>query len=200
MGVVVGGRGSKISELQLSGNPDHVHTIIQEAGPDGRRRMKCQLVVDYVFLFLYWLTFVGLAILIARRGGAGYESVAFLSLVAASLTSLLDVLENVRTEGVLALSRPGDQVRLQPVEHLRRTSLFKWAASATTVALLSVAFLPGATSLVLLGAGFLVLAAICLLGLRWNGWIRVYLLLFFALGGVIAVWFTFWSGGVVNRL
>jgi hypothetical protein len=199
-GAVLGGRGSKIGPLQLSGDPEQVRTVVQGADAGGLRKMKRQLAVDYAFLFFYWLTFVGLAIVIARRGGATYKSVAFISILAATLTALLDVLENIRTRGVLALSRPGDQVRLQLVEHLRRTSLLKWFASAATVALLSVAFLPGESRLVGLGIAFLVVAGIGFAGVRWNRLIFPYLGLFFLLGAVITAWFTFWPEDVVAHL
>jgi hypothetical protein len=200
VGVAVAGRGSKLGALQLSGDPEEVRAIVQDGEAGANRRMERQLVVDYAFLFCYWLTFIALAIVLARRGGFGYRVVAFVAVLAATLTALLDVLENLRTRGVLTLSRPGDQVRLQPVKHLRRTSLLKWSASAATLALLSIAFLPGESGLMLLGFAFLIIAAIGFAGLRWNRLIQLYLGLFFVLGIAIAVWFTFWSSDVVVHL
>ena len=197
--VVVAGFASKLSALQLSGDPEQVRALVQ-GPPAPVRRMKRQLLADYAFIACYWLTFVALAILLARRGGAGYRIAAFAALLAATATALLDLLENVRTTGVLALSRPGDQVRLQPVMHLRRTSLLKWCASASTLALLAIAFLPGHSRLLLLGLALLVIAAIGFAAVWQNRLIQLYMGLFFLLGVVIAVWFTFWPGDVISHL
>jgi hypothetical protein len=198
--IAVAGRGSKLGELQLSGDPDQVRGIVQGGEIGANQKMERQLLVDYVFLLCYWLTFVALAILLARRGGSGFKIVGFIAAFAATVTALLDMLENVRTRGVLALSRPGDQVRVQPVKHLRRTSLLKWSASAVTLALLSIAFLPGESRLLLLGIAFLVVAVIGVAGVWSNQLIQLYLGLFFLLGAVIAFWFTFWPSDVMAHL
>lgn len=205
--VAVAGASSKLSELQLSGDPQWVQMFVQ-GKPAAVARMKRQLRADYGFIVCYWLAFVALAILLARRGGAGYRIAGFAALLAASTTALLDLLENLRTSGVLALSRPGDQVRLQPVVHLRRTSLLKWGASASTLALLSIAFIPGRSWLLALGITTLVVAAVGFLAqwqnrliTQWqNRLIKVYMGLFLLLAAVIAVWFTGWPGDVVGQL
>jgi hypothetical protein len=198
--VAVAGLGPQLSALQLSGDPERVRQIVQQGPAGANERMKRQLLLDYGFIACYWLTFVALAILLARRGGAGYRIAAFLAVLAATATALLDLVENVRTTGVLALSRPGDQVRLQPVVHLRRTSLLKWCASASTLTLLSIAFLSGHSRLLLLGLAVLAIAALGFAALWQNRLIQLYMGLFFLLGVVIAVWFTVWPGDVVSHL
>jgi hypothetical protein len=199
-GLVFGAlRAPRMSKLQLSGDPEQVADIVQ-GNPRAVRRLQHQLVADYVFIFCYWLTFIGLAVAIARRGGTAYSVVGLIVALAGSLTALLDVVENVRTRGVLALTRPGDQVRRQPVAHLRLSSLAKWGASALTVALLAILFLPGQGRLFWLGFACLAVAAIGLAGLRWNRLIAPFFLGFFALGAVIAVSFTFFADGVLERL
>ena len=188
-----------LGDLQLSGSPDRVEAIVQ--GPPAQvERLKRQLLVDYGFIALYWPALVLLAIAIARRGGAGYNLVGLLAALAASATALLDVVENIRTRGLLALTRPRDQVRRQPVVHLRETSRAKWAASSATVALLSVFFLPGNGALRLLGIAFL---AVALLGFvsAWKAkLIPAYLFAYLVLGAVLAAWFTVSPGGVLSRL
>jgi len=76
----------------------------------------------------------------------------------------------------------------------------KWCASASTLALLSIAFLPGHSRLLLLGLALLVIAAIGFAALWQNRLIQLYMGLFFLLGVVIAVWFTFWPGDVISHL
>ena len=192
-------RRPRLSELQLSGDPMRVKGVVQ-GDPQRVRRLEQQLLTDYGFIACYWLTFVGLAIAIARRGGAAYDVAGLLAVVATSATALLDVVENVRTRGLLALDRPSDQVRRQPVVHLRRTALAKWAASAVTLALLAVLFLPGHGLVLVLGAVFLAVAGLGLLAVLWNRLIALYLLGFLVLGGVVAVAFTIVPRDVLDRL
>lgn len=186
-------------ELQLSGDPEQVRNIVQH---NDRRvaELRRQLLADYVFIAFYWLTFIGLSVAIARRGGFVNEAVGLLAAFAASITALLDAVENLRTRGMLALTRPSDQVRRQPVVHLRRTALTKWGASAVTLAILAVLFLRGDGRLVWLGVAFLVVAALGALGVFWNRLIVPYFLGFFALGAVLAVTLTFFAAGVMERL
>lgn len=185
-------------ELQLSGDPDKVKQLVTQ--PNVVRRLRRQLLADYVFITFYWLTFIGLSIATARREGAWYEAVGLLAAFAASLTAVLDVIENLRSRGMLALTRPSDQVRRQPVVHLRRTSLLKWAASAVTLAVLAVFFLAGHNRIVWLGFAFVAVAAVGAAGIRWNRLLSVFMIGFVALGGVVAVTFTFCAGGVLSRL
>jgi hypothetical protein len=188
-----------LGDLQLSGDPDTVKNIVQ--GPPAQvARLKLQLLVDYAFIALYWPALVLLAIAIVRRGGAGYDVAGLVAALAASATALLDVVENIRTRGLLALTRPRDQVRRQPVVHLRGTSRAKWAASSVTVALLSVFFLPGEGWLLVLGIAFLVVALLGLLGTLKTKLVTAYLLAYLVLGAALATWFTINPDSVLSRL
>jgi hypothetical protein len=190
-----------MTTVQLSGDPAVVAGIVQ--GDENRRaveRLRTQLLVDYLFIAFYWLTYLGLAVAIARRGGAGWNVLGLLAALLASGTALLDVTENVRTRGVLALTRPGDQVRRQPVVHLRLTSLAKWAASAATVAVLSLLFLPGRGFVFWLGIAFLAAALVGFAALYWNRLVPLYFFGFCAVGVAVAVSFTFATDQVLQRL
>jgi hypothetical protein len=192
-------RRPRLMEIQLATDPERVKAIVQGGGP-AVDRLRRQLLADYAFIVCYWLTFVVIAVAIARSGGALYDILGLLAAFAATITALLDVVENVRTRGLLALTRPGDQVRRQPVEHLRSTSLAKWTASAITLALLATLFLPGRGRVLALGLAFLGLAAVGLLASRVPKLINLYFGCFLLLGGLLAVVLTGFPGAVLERL
>jgi hypothetical protein len=196
--LIAGGLRPGLAALQLGGDPVEASKIVRDA--DRRRRIRRQLWFDYGFILAYWLTFLGLAVVLARRGSFLYDIVAIAAAFAATVTALLDVLENVRTGALLSLSRPGDQIRIQPVEHLQRTALAKWLASAVTIALLALVFLPGDTALLLLGLGFLLAALLGAAGMARRFFLAFYLLAFFVLGVIVAISFTFLPSDVLERL
>jgi hypothetical protein len=193
-----GGLRSGLFALQLGGEPGQISIIVHDA--DRRRRIRRQLWFDYGFIFAYWLTFVGLAVVLARRGSLAYDIVGLAAAFAATATALLDVLENVRTSALLSLSRPGDQIRIQPVEHLQRTALAKWLASAVTIALLALVFLPGDTRLLLLGLGFLLAAPLGAAAMAQRFFLYVYIGLFFVLALIVTFSFIVYPSGVLDRL
>jgi hypothetical protein len=196
---VAAGRKARLQEIQLATDPEKVKTIVQE-NPQRVKRLRLALLFDYGFLALYWLTFLWMSVALSRRDGRIYDLVGVVAAFAATATAALDVLENVRTRGILALSRPSDQVRREPVAHLRRTSLAKWLASALTLGLLAVLFLPGDDWVLYLGFAFLAVAVVGLLSVFWTRLIPLYFLAFFAIGATVAVAFTFWAGSFVEHL
>jgi hypothetical protein len=202
VGIVAGalaGRKARLLEVQLASDPEQVRKIVQ--GDAGRvKRLERALLGDYGFLTLYWLTYLAIGIAISRREGKLYDFLGLATALAATATAALDVVENVRTRGLLALSRPSDQVRRQPVEHLRQTALAKWRASAVTLALVSALFLPGDDWIMYLGIAVLAVAAFGLGAALWGRLISVSFLVFCAVGGTIAVIFTFFTDSVLRHL
>jgi hypothetical protein len=198
-GLVSGLRSGRLLELQLAHDPELVRTIVQQ-NPSRVRRLRRGLLVDYGFLVLYWLTFVAIAVAISRREGKLYDLIGVATALAATATAALDVVENIRTRGLLSLSRPSDQVRRQPVEHLRRTSLAKWFASAATLALVALLFLPGGGWVFYFGIALLCVAAFGAFVALRSTLVSVYFLLFFAVGVAIAAAFTFSAESVVRHL
>jgi len=192
-------RRPRMMEIQLATDPERVKTIVRGGG-QAVARLRRQLLADYAFILCYWLTYVTIAVAIARSGGALYDILGLLAAFAASVTALLDLVENVRTRGLLALTRPGDQVRAQPVAHLRRTSLAKWAASAVTLALISALFVPGEGRVFALGIPFLALAAVGLVATRVPRLLNLYFGCVFLLGGLLAVVLTGYPAAVLERL
>jgi hypothetical protein len=198
-GVVSGLREGRLIELQLADDPEQVRRIVQQS-PGRVQRLRLGLLVDYGFLALYWLTFVAIAVAISRRDGKIYDLVGVATALAATATAALDVVENVRTRGLLSLTRPSDQVRRQPVEHLRRTSLAKWFASAVTLGLVALLFLPGEDWVFYFGIALLCVSAFGVFVALRNTLVGVYFLLFFAAGVAIAAAFILSADSVVRHL
>jgi hypothetical protein len=196
---VVAGPNARLLEIQLATDPEQVRRLVQEE-PQRVKRLKRALFLDYGFLALYWLTFLGMAVAISRRDGKLYDLLGVVTALTATATAVLDVVENVRTQGVLSLSRPSDQVRRQPVAHLRRTSLAKWLVSALTLAFLSVLFLPGEGWVLYLGIAFLAVAAFGLQAVLRQSLMSVYFLAFCVIGVTVAVIFTFSTDSVLRHL
>jgi hypothetical protein len=198
LSVIAGVISSGLDVIQLGGDPAKVRTVVHDERK--RRRIRRHLWLDYGFILSYWLTFVGLAVVLARLGGFGYDIAALAAAFAATVTALLDVLEDLRTNALLALARPGDQIRVQPVEHLQRTALAKWLASGVTIALLSLVFVRANDALQLLGIAFLLVAVLAAAAVAKRVLLIPYLLAFFALGLTVAFTFTFYASDVLDRL
>jgi hypothetical protein len=194
--VLAAGLKGQLAGVQLGRDPARVRALILD--PARHAAMRRGLSVDFAFLASYWLAFVALAILLAHRGTWGYVLGAAAAL-AASLTALLDVTENVRTFGVLARNRAGDVLAVPQLEELRRVSLGKWAASALTVALLSATFVHHSRVL-WIAIALLVLAAVGLAGLAWNLLLRLFMLGLAVAGGFLAVLFLGWPETIVRGL
>jgi hypothetical protein len=194
---VVGGRLANFSAIQLGTETTVVGKLV--ADPKRRKALRRGLWADFGFLLVYWLAFVAAAILLAHRGHYWGRWVGAVVVLAASATALLDVVENVRTLGVLARNRAGDVLPLMQLRELRHASLAKWAASATTVGLLSTLFFQHSW-IAWLGIALVALAAIGFVGLLWNPLIRVYMLGVAVVCGVAAVVFLFSPGTLIGGL
>jgi hypothetical protein len=170
--VAAGIRGARLGDIQLGTDPAQVRQLVVDAKV--RNAANRAIAVDYVFLTAYWAAFVALAALLGRRGGL-WLVVGGLAAATATATATLDVVENLRTSGILALHHPGDTLGQGRLDALRHVSLLKWAASATTVTLLAGVFAQRDTVAVVAFV-LLVLAAIGYAGLARHGLIEVYLL------------------------
>jgi hypothetical protein len=183
--VLVSGLKGRLLQVQLGRDLATVQTIVLDG--DRRRAMRRGLYVDFAFLASYWLAFTGLAVLLAHRDG-WWRAAAAAAALGAAATMVLDILENIRTFGVLARNRAGDVLTRMQLQELRRSSLSKWGASAVTVALLALLFLH--TGRVFwIGVALLVLAAIGVVGLFWNALLGLFMLGLAGAAGFLAVLF-----------
>ena len=196
LSVAAGGMRARLLEIQLGNHPDHVHDLILARG----RRSAAQrsLRIDYGFIAAYWLTFTELAVLLAHRHG-WWIALGLAAAFASTLTAATDVVENIRTSGVLALDAPGSRLTQVQLDELRRASLAKWAAAALTVALLAGLFAqrgwPAGVAV-----AFLALAAVGAAGLWWRRLIPLFFLGVFAAAAFVAVLFLIWPETVVESL
>jgi hypothetical protein len=192
-------RRPRMMDIQLATDPAQVDAIVQRGG-QAVARLRRQLLADYAFIVCYWLTYLAMAVAITRRDSARYDILGLLAALAASVPTLLDVAENVRTHRLLALTDPGEQVRVQPLAQLRRTALAKWAASALTLALLSTLFLPGDGPVFALGLVFLALPALGLTATRLPRLLNLYFGCVFLLGVLLAIVLAGFPAAVLKRL
>lgn len=195
-GVVGALLGGRLAPIQLGRDTAVVDELVGDAAR--RRALRRGLWIDFGFLTAYWLAFVTVAVLLAHRGHWG-RWVGAAALLAATATTLLDATENMRTFGVLARHRSADVLPVMQLRELRRTSLAKWAVSATTVALLATLFLQHGW-IHWLAVALLALAAIGVAGLVWNPLVQLYMLGVGAASAVIAVVFLGWPDVVLRGL
>jgi hypothetical protein len=162
---LAGTRGARLTEIQLGTDPVKVQQLVADSAV--RNAANRAIAIDYYFLAAYWAAFVALAALLGRRGGL-WLVVAALAAVAATATATLDITENLRTSDVLGLYQAGSQLGQRQLDALRHVSLFKWAASATTVTLLAWVFAQR-DWVAVLTVLLLVVAGVGFAGLRWHG-------------------------------
>jgi hypothetical protein len=176
--------------------------MLQQLPPEGPKRLRNQLAFDYAFLGCYWFVFIGLAMLLARRGGIGFDLPALGIALGGTATAVVDVLENLRTAGLVSSAGPDPHVRLQPIRHLRATSRLKWILSSSTLALVAVLFFAGSGWAVMVGVALLLTAGIGVIAAATGSamLIKGYLLLFLLFGAVVAVWLTGWPANAYFHL
>jgi ABC-type Fe3+-siderophore transport system permease subunit len=181
--VLAGIRGAQLTDIQLGTNPAHVQRLVSDSTV--RHAANRAIAIDYFFIAAYWAAFVALAALLRRRAGV-WAAIAVLAAATATATAALDVVENVRTSGVLALYRPDSHLGQKQLDALRHVSLAKWATAATTVTLLAGLFAPR-SKIAAVGLAMLVVAGIGFAGVLFHPLIEVYLVGVGVMASVIAV-------------
>jgi hypothetical protein len=169
---LAGTRAARLTEIQLGTDPIKVQQLVADSAV--RSAANRAIAIDYFFVGAYWAAFVALAALLGRRGGL-WLVVAALAAITATATATLDIIENFRTSEVLGLYQAGSQLGQKQLDALRHVSLFKWAASATTVTLLACVFVQR-DWVAVLAVLLLIVAGIGFAGLHRHGLIQGYLL------------------------
>jgi hypothetical protein len=193
VGAALASAGADFGAVQLGSDPATVSAIVR--APTKRRALRRGLWIDYGFVAAYWLAFVALAVLLAHRGGWG-RWVGALAVLAATGTALLDVIENIRTFGVLARHRTGDVLPLMQLRELRRAARSKWAAAALTFALAAPLFVQHGR-IVWIAVALIALALVGLAGLLWRPLLVVFMVGVVLLAGAIGVLFLVWPHAVL---
>jgi len=193
--VVVAGRDARLVDIQLGTDVGKVQTLIDDA--DVRLAVRRSIAADWFFIAAYVATFVVLGVVLVRRGGA-WSAVGAVAIATAVAAGVLDVLENVRTLGVLRHAGSGGPLAQHTLDALRHASLAKWGACATTVGLLAGVFLvrgwPAA-----IGIALIAIALIGLCGLHWHGLIPLYFMCAFVATIAIAVILLAWPSSLASR-
>lgn len=192
MGILTG--NAQLTKIQLEADPAVVAAVRSDADKLDAARLALHL--DFVLLTLYGLTFALLGVLLTRRGGRWWSSIAGAAVIAgAVLTGVCDVVENVRTLRLLP-AHGMDAVTQSALDALRNVSYAKWAASALTVTLITLLFVGRDRARIVIALRF-VTGAAALLGVA--GVIaqsRVTLQVYFTLLGlmlpVVGVLFAGW--------
>jgi hypothetical protein len=128
-------------------------------GPGDARREEARaaLLADFGFIVGYWAVFAALSGLLAARG---FSAAVWLGAIAgevATITAVLDVVENVETLRVLRLQSGADPWRGR---RMRGASLAKWFCAFLTGAFLSVIFLQHGGWQVVIGVALLLAGAL----------------------------------------
>jgi len=192
--VAAGGRNAGLVEIQLGTDADHVQELL--ANRARVRAARRAIEIDYAFIAAYLAAFVTLAVVLLRRGdwwaGLGVAAAA-----AALATAALDLIENVRTTGVLGYGPMGQPLPQAKLDALRAVSLAKWAASALTIALLGAIFVQPRW-LAGIAVAFLGIALIGFVGLFRHALIQPFFMGVFAATVFIAVFFLAWPESVTR--
>jgi hypothetical protein len=200
VGVMVAVAGNtSLTKVQLEADPGAVEAV--RADPAALDDARATLHLDFVLLTLYGATFVLLGLLVARRGGRGYAVAGGAAIAGALATCVCDAVENVRTLRLLPASGEGAFTQAA-LDALQTVSYAKWALSALTVALLTLAFTGRRRAWLVQGlaGGTAVAAAVGLAGVlaRSRGAISTYFLLVGVVELVAAVLLTFWPGSYLR--
>ena len=194
--LLAGTRAAQLTDIQLGTDPQHVQQLVSNSTV--RRAANRAIAIDYFFLAAYWAAFIALATLLGRRGGI-WVAVAVLAAATATATATLDIVENVRTSGVLALYQPGSYLGQKQLDALRHVSLIKWATAATTVTLLAGLFAQR-SRIAVIALLLLVVAGVGFVGISRHGWIQAYLIGVGLMTFIIAIVLLVWPAAATRRI
>jgi len=134
-----GSQSNRILLVELGSDAASLNLAVQDSGKNDRegishniRMVVRNTYMDFVFILLYWLTFVGLAYL---AGLLGQRVLAICSTLCISFAALADVLENHSILIAMGVSPFTDPVAVDISEY----SQFKWAFFFLATVLLGLA-------------------------------------------------------------
>jgi hypothetical protein len=134
-----GGAKAGLMDLQLATDPEAARAGIPKGDDPRREVLQRVLRIDFAFIVAYWFALGALAILLAQRGDL-FIPLGAVAMVLVTGSALLDAVENVRTLGMLSLTRGQDQLRPEVLDGVRSASLSKWALGFLATAALSALF------------------------------------------------------------
>lgn len=153
----------QLTKIQLEAEPAAVIDVRMDADKLDASRLALHL--DFLLLVLYGASFVLLGVLLrGRRHRGRWFSIAGAAVVAgAVITCVCDVVENIRTLRLIPADGTGE-ISETALDALRTVSYTKWAASALTVAIITLLFVGRERSRIIIAMA-VVTGAAALLGL-----------------------------------
>lgn len=191
--------------MEFADSDAALHRIIGKPGTADpvaiqlREQLLQGIRFDYGFIVLYTALFIGLALVLAQRGGGWAPWVAGAAILTALAAAGFDVMENARMTRVLqAVSLAGQDVA--------SAGFLKWLFSFITLALLSFAFFGHGGWATAAGVTCLVIATLGITGLAMirSGVHRIwpvevaFLLMMFVLLPLVACTLTFARNAYTN--
>lgn len=127
---------------------------------DVRNQIRQGLSGDYVFIAMYWLLFVGMSALLAKRSHAGAVWAGVVAAAFATSAAIFDVVENLRTAALL------NAVKIQPelVDRIAWAGFGKWLLISLSTLVLSLVFVRR-DWLILLASLYALIGVTCIYGL-----------------------------------
>lgn len=180
---------SPIVALQFASSPKEFVSIVGDTHSTNRVVAQKSLTIDYVFITFYWLLFINMAVLLARRNFPGAFWLGIATGICITAAALFDVFENIHTSHIFPLSLTDNDNHMLLKIHY--SSLAKWMLIFVTTFLVSSLFLWRNDWILCIGILFIVTTVIGLSGLRYNPTIEWASLLMGVGIGLIAVVFTF---------
>ena len=154
-----------VAALEFARTVPDVQAIVGDLGNANREVMHRQLNRDFIFIGLYLVLYILLAVVLSRTRSVA-PLLIVITVAAAVCTAGFDVLENVRALQVLNVPLAGlDGFQ---VAGILDAAVIKWTFSFVTAALLSLAFRYGDSLSKLLRALLLLTALIGLVGLVFH--------------------------------
>ena len=141
-GVLAGIEGMPALAIEFATNAQEVNTFLGKRGDDGdsplRAKIRRALKWDDFFIPLYWLLFVGMSVLLARRGWPEFALwLAVFAALCATAGAVSDVIENSRTRTLLDAASVTEPL----LKAAASASFWKWLLVSLAILALSPVFL-----------------------------------------------------------
>lgn len=154
---------SPILALELATSPADVRGIVGDVGDPRRVTMRASLKADFFFIGAYWVLFVAMAVLLARRDFSWAKWLAVAAGCCATAAAGFDILENFYIFRLLdtTLAKMTQGI----LDSMSRATLIKWTLVFGTTALLAPMFLWRQDWIVWIGYLYVLTFVIGLIGL-----------------------------------
>jgi len=180
-----------VIRISYAGSVQEIDDLLEQDG--AREKARTAVEKDFFFLSAYWLLFLALSFLLARRHSNLALAGAALGAVFGTGTAVYDILENLRLLQLLEAKKISDSLR----KTVRRSAGYKFSLLSISLALLGFA-VPVKDCWALLFCGFLATAVVSLLGSKFRFFAMLAIGMSFAIILTAAILFTFFPTNFVQ--